>query len=55
MMTAFRRQFADYGLDAPGVVRNLVLAAAIGFVLWAVTVAGLWSGVNLGIPTGFPR
>jgi arsenite methyltransferase len=54
MMTAFRRQFADYGLDAPGVVRNLVLAAAIGFVLWAVTVAGLWSGVIVLGAAAFP-
>ena len=28
----------DYGLDAPGVVRNLSLAAAAGLLLWLLTV-----------------
>lgn len=35
---------ADYGLDAPPVVRNLLLAAVIGLGLWAAAVAQLWSG-----------
>jgi len=42
---------ADYGLDAPGVVRNLFLAGAIGLGLWASVALKLWSGVvslNLG-------
>lgn len=42
---------ADYGLDAPGVVRNLFLVAAVGLVLWATVALKLWSGVarlNLG-------
>src|SRR5713226_2628782 len=45
---------ADYGLDAPGVVRNLFLAAAIGLCLWASVSLKLWSGVvrlNLGAVT----
>src|SRR5713226_2547645 len=42
---------ADYGLDAPGVVRNLFLAGVIGLSLWASVALKLWSGVvslNLG-------
>src|SRR5215471_3501555 len=35
---------ADYGLDAPGVVRNLLLASAAGLVLWGTAAFGLWSG-----------
>lgn len=34
----------DYGLDAPGVVRNLLLVAAAGFLLWTSVALGLWSG-----------
>src|SRR5262249_6543475 len=34
-----------YGLDAPGVVRNLFVAAAAGLTLFAGRAAGLWSGV----------
>jgi ubiquinone/menaquinone biosynthesis C-methylase UbiE len=34
----------DYGLDAPGVVRNLFLAGAAGLALWASVAVGLWSG-----------
>jgi len=34
----------DYGLDAPGVVRNLVLAAAAGGALWGSAALGFWSG-----------
>ena len=37
-------QNADYGLDAPGVVRNLLLAAAAGLVLRGTAAFGLWSG-----------
>src|SRR5262245_46222297 len=36
---------ADYGLDAPGVVRNLLVAAAAGLTLGAGRAAGLWSAV----------
>jgi SAM-dependent methyltransferase len=39
----------DYGLDAPGVLRNLGLASAIGLGVWASIAARLWSGkVSLG-------
>ena len=34
----------DYGLDAPGVVRNLFLTGGLAFVSWAVVALGLWSG-----------
>jgi hypothetical protein len=34
----------DYGLDAPGVVRNLLLGGAAGLALWIAGIAGLWSG-----------
>src|SRR5256885_16790014 len=42
---------AEYGIDAPGVIRNLLIVAVAGFLLWISAVAGLWSGVlafNLG-------
>lgn len=35
----------DYGLDAPKVVRNLLLAGALGVAIWGSAEAGLWSGV----------
>jgi arsenite methyltransferase len=35
---------ADYGIDAPGVIRNLLVAAAIGLGLWGTAAAGVWSG-----------
>jgi len=40
----------DYGLDAPGVVRNLALVAATGLILFLTAATGLWSGVIVGIP-----
>src|SRR4029453_3488366 len=42
---------ADYGLDAPKVVRNLFVFAALGLSLWLSAKIGLWSGV-LNIPLG---
>src|SRR5262245_36557407 len=42
---------ADYGLDAPKVVRNLFIFGAIGLALWLTAKAGLWSGV-VRIPAG---
>ena len=33
----------DYGLDAPGVVRNLFLCGGAGMLLWASKAAGWWS------------
>ena len=41
----------DYGLDAPPVVRNLLLAAGAGLALWACARMGLWSGA-LRLPLG---
>jgi ubiquinone/menaquinone biosynthesis C-methylase UbiE len=46
----------DYGLDAPGVVRNLFLAGGAGLLLWLGPVFRLWPGAPRGIPiaaTGF--
>ena len=40
----------DYGLDAPGVVRNLFLAGGTGLLVWATAAAGFWSGEPSGIP-----
>ena len=35
----------DYGLDAPGVVRNLFIAAGVGLLVWLSIKTHLWSGV----------
>jgi arsenite methyltransferase len=35
----------DYGLDAPGVVRNLLIAGAAGLLIWTTAYFGLWSGL----------
>jgi ubiquinone/menaquinone biosynthesis C-methylase UbiE len=35
----------DYGLDAPGVVRNLLIAGAAGLLLFASKALGLWKAV----------
>jgi arsenite methyltransferase len=40
-----RSDAPDYGLDAPGVVRNLGIAAAVGFLVWLTAALRLWSGV----------
>jgi 2-polyprenyl-3-methyl-5-hydroxy-6-metoxy-1,4-benzoquinol methylase len=51
----------DYGLDAPGVVRNLFIIGAVGLLLWGSTAIGIWSGqavlgpiagVNFFLPVG---
>ncbi len=34
----------DYGLDAPGAVRNCLVAGVLGLGLWVAIKAGLWSG-----------
>ena len=41
----------DYGIDAPGVVRNLFIVAAVGLALDLTARCGLWSGVvaHIGI------
>ena len=41
---------AEYGLDAPGVVRNLFLAGGAALVLWLGPVLRLWPGAPRGIP-----
>ncbi len=35
---------ADYGLDAPGVVRNLALVSVVGLATFASIALGLWPG-----------
>jgi ubiquinone/menaquinone biosynthesis C-methylase UbiE len=35
----------DYGIDAPGVIRNLLLVTVAGVATWATAAAGWWSGV----------
>lgn len=50
-MTDKQTPRADYGLDAPNVVRNLILGAFGGFLLWGSAKLGLWSG-QLSIPAG---
>ncbi|HEX4964932.1 MAG TPA: class I SAM-dependent methyltransferase [Thermoanaerobaculia bacterium] len=47
-------QKPDYGIDAPGVVRNLFLVTAAGIVLWATVAFGLWTG-RLSLPLGRVR
>ena len=34
----------DYGIDAPGVIRNLLLVALACLLLWATAALDLWSG-----------
>jgi len=41
----------DYGLDAPGVVRNLCVAAGAGLLAFLTAAFGLWSG-RLALPLG---
>lgn len=41
----------DYGLDAPPVVRNLLVAAVVGLGLWASAAAGIWTGA-VHVPLG---
>ena len=42
----------DYGIDAPGVIRNLVIAAAAGLTLFLTARFGLWSGVIAHVGVG---
>lgn len=44
----------DYGLDAPGAVRNLFIAAGAGLLTWLSVKAQLWSGVLALGPFLFP-
>src|SRR5919206_1513523 len=36
---------ADYGIDAPGVIRNLLIVAVVGLLAWGTMALELWSGV----------
>jgi SAM-dependent methyltransferase len=40
----------DYGIDAPGIVRNLFLGGLVGLLIWGTAMLGLWSGRPWGIP-----
>src|SRR5689334_9355034 len=49
----------DYGVDAPGTVRNLLLFGSAGLIVWVTAALGLWSGkvshfdlASIGIATG---
>ena len=42
----------DYGIDAPAVIRNLLLAGTAGWLLWTATALRLWSGVFALGPIG---
>jgi arsenite methyltransferase len=37
-------QSVDYGVDAPGVIRNLLLFGAAGLIAWGTVFLHLWSG-----------
>jgi len=39
------REKPDYGIDAPGVIRNLLIVTAIGLLVRGSIAAGLWSGI----------
>ena len=43
----------DYGIDAPGVVRNLFTVTAVGLTLFGTAKAGLWSGVFAHVDFAF--
>ena len=49
----------DYGLDAPGVVRNLLVCGGLGLALWLAGALGIWSGLIVlgpiaGVSLRFP-
>jgi len=39
----------NYGIDAPGVIRNLLVIGGLCVVIWSTAFLGLWSGV-LAVP-----
>jgi len=44
----------DYGVDAPGVIRNLLIVAVAGFLLWLTMILGWWSGDLAGLGVRLP-
>jgi SAM-dependent methyltransferase len=44
-MTSANDAHPDYGLDAPDVVRNLLIAAVLAFVPVVLALVGVWDGV----------
>lgn len=53
-MVAQKNERPDYGLDAPGVVRNLLVCGGICLLAFAGAVAGLWPPEPYGIPVAGP-
>lgn len=55
---ASTKEWPDYGIDAPNVVRNLFLVGLIGLIVWGTTVFNLWSGTLViplpGLKVAFP-
>jgi ubiquinone/menaquinone biosynthesis C-methylase UbiE len=45
---------ADYGVDAPGVIRNLLVVTVVGFLLRLTMVLGWWSGDLAGLGIRLP-
>lgn len=43
---------ADYGIDAPYVIRNLAIAGAIALLVFALMATGVWSGRIAGVRFG---
>ena len=43
----------DYGIDAPGVIRNLFLAGGAGVLLWASKALGWWPAAIAIVPVRF--
>jgi arsenite methyltransferase len=44
----------DYGVDAPGVIRNLLIVAVTGFLIWLTATLGWWSGDLAGFGVRLP-
>jgi arsenite methyltransferase len=42
---AAERPKADYGIDAPNVIRNLILIGLVAALAWASPLVGIWPGV----------
>ena len=44
----------DYGVDAPGVIRNLLLVTVAGVLIWLTATLGWWSGDLAGLGVRLP-